>query len=208
MPKVDYGPLRESSVFSRDRVCLAQQGHSLVTRFCALNGLRCPNMVVSLQEDWHVGACAYYRPQTIHICPEECGWPCGAERSRNWSWPGSTVDREPYGVVCHELGHHCDWHRSPKKGSYGGDYSERVMKECGEPGLTSYADANPWEWFAEAFRLFVTNPELLKLVRPLTYKLIAKDFRPAVELPWDLAMGADVPQRVLQANRNKMRVLA
>lgn len=37
--------------------------------------------------------------------------------------------------------------------------------------ITSYAP-NAMEWFAEIFRLFVTNPDLLKLIRPKAYKAI------------------------------------
>lgn len=42
------------------------------------------------------------------------------------------------------------------------------MRRSEEP-ITSYSP-NVQEWFAEMFRLFVTNPDLLMMIRPMTYR--------------------------------------
>lgn len=47
------------------------------------------------------------------------------------------------------------------------------MEESGELPITSYAP-NPAEWFAEIFRLFVTNHGLLKQLRPKTYNILLR----------------------------------
>jgi hypothetical protein len=199
--------------WTRDKRTLCDLGVARATRFCLLNGLEMPPVVVTPKKEWHVNACAYYRPDTegnrewtspgINICVEHCGRPADDSPGRNWSWPGSTTDRTPYGVVCHELGHHCDWLASDKRGTYFGDFGVSVMARSGEAPLTSYAATNPAEWFAEAMRLFVINPDLLRLLRPKTYGIISLRFKPIRGRDWINALGSNVPARVVKSLRNK-----
>lgn len=149
------------------------------------------------------GACAYYRSGNIFICLEACQTPCGEANSRNWTWSGSTIDREPYGVLAHELGHHCDMFVSKNKYKYSGDYGVRVMDQSGEAPLTGYCP-NPAEWFAEMFRLFVTNHALLRKVRPRTWELLICRWNAVSGDDWIQELGDDVPERIIRSNRNKM----
>ncbi len=153
---------------------------------------------------WRVSACAYYRANVIHICVERCAIPGRA--GRGWSWPGYPVDRTPYGVLAHELGHHVDWHVSERKKVYGGDFSSRIAVETREERLTSYCP-NHQEWFAELFKLFVTNPDLLWRIRPRTHNVLAGRFNPVQPLrSWEEELVAhDAPDRTLQAARNRIR---
>ena len=101
------------------RLDLADLGCLRVSEFCWVNKILVPTVRVVPLDDWHVDACAYYRSNTesnrkwtkpgIDICLERCASPATEHQVRNWNWPGSTTDREPFGVLCHELGHHCDW---------------------------------------------------------------------------------------------------
>ena len=193
--------------FPRNQESLAELGKWLVREFCDLNDLTTPEMDVIPLDHWSVGACAYYRHNTIRLCLPCCGRPCTEAQSRNWSWPGSVTDREPYGVFAHELGHHVDMLSGTQRGAYWSDYSSWMLKTSGEKPLTSYAATNPAEWFAEAFRLFATNPELLSLVRPRTHALITQKWKPAYSgWGWLHALGSNVPARVVKAQRNKMVV--
>ena len=195
------------------RKTLFLRGIERVNEFCEANRIQPPPIQQIGKEKWFVSACAYYRPETeatkkytspgINICLELCGRPCSEPTTRNWSWPGSTVDRGPYGVLCHELGHHCDWHTGAKKWSYGSEYCEEVKQESGEPGITSYAQENPAEWFAESFRLFVTNPGLLQTLRPLTYSILTRRWKPLLPLDWRVVLGSNVPERVVKSLLNK-----
>jgi hypothetical protein len=181
--------------------------------FCRLNGLPVPPFHNVPRSAWVVGACGYYRPDTernrkwttpgVNVCPDLCARPCGAEPSRQWSWPGYVVDRTPYGVVLHELGHHADWCVGGRKGTYYSEFCEEAKAAAGEPGLTSYADENPAEWFAEAFRLFAANPVLLEFVRPRTCAVLNARFTPVTTADWRTEMGTDVPDRVVRAATNK-----
>lgn len=139
----------------------------------------------------------------IQICLEHCGRLCGEEMSRNWTWPGSTTDREPYGVLCHELGHHCDLFAGESKWTYGSEYSANLCRKAKEPPISGYHD-NEAEWFAEMFRVFVTNPALLKQLRPRTYDLLTDTWAPLGNTKdWVTPLGTNVPARVIKALRNK-----
>lgn len=193
---------------------LYYRGCLRVRQFCKVNGLILPVITRVRKEDWHVSACAYYRPDTekmrkwtktgINICLEECARPCSELQTRNWNWPGSTTDREPYGVVCHELGHHADWSKGVKKWEYGSEYCEQVMKESGEDAITSYCP-NPAEWFAEIYRLWVTNHALLQYIRPKTWEILRRDWTPVSKDDWKEELGEDCPARVIKALERKGR---
>jgi len=179
---------------------LLTRGEALMSLFCGLNGLEVPPVFVRSRAEWPFGARAYYRPTKIEICLEACAHVGTAGRS--WSFPGYSVDRTPFGVIAHELGHHADVTKSSRSRGYLGDYSVRVRAESGEERLTSYCP-NDGEWFAEMFRLFVTNPNLLKAIRPRTHALLARDFQPVVKGFWEEVL-SDAPDRTLMACRRKV----
>lgn len=182
--------------------------------FCSLNdleGVPTPTVSVSTKRDsWKFSVCAYYRPHTgIVMCLDMCAKLAGPERSRNWNWPGSTTDRTPVGVIAHELGHHYDYHKSEpsRRGAYWGNFSTMICQSTDEKPITSYAENNA-EIFAEWFRLFVTNPPLLKILRPKVYRaLLAAGLKPLfVEdhgrtLTWQECLRANslvnVPERIV-----------
>lgn len=179
---------------------LLLRGLEHMRTFCGLNGLAVPEVNARAKSEWRFSACAYYRPVYIEICPDACA-AIGRE-GRCWSFPGYSVDRTPYGVIAHELGHHADRSRSVRRGNYFGDYGMKTRVASGEKPLTSYCP-NDAEWFAEMFRLFVTNPDLLRQIRPVTYELLADDFKPSLELPWDEVLRA-APLRTIEAARKKI----
>lgn len=207
-----------SVCFPSSKSALYHMGTLLARSFCFLNRIPEPAFHQCPRDVWHVDACAYYRPDTeqnrkwmaalknqgpgINICLVHCGTPCTNDQPRNWTWPGSTTDREPYGVVAHELGHHMDWIASEKKGNYGGDYSSYVMEQSGEKPISGYSP-NPWEWFAEMARLFITNPDLLRQLRPRTYAIFLERWKPLIQTDWKTTLGENVPVKVLRTLRNK-----
>lgn len=214
--RMDVGTPQKGGAMNRptNKLQLFELGCQRVYNFCDLNKLVRPAINEVKKEDWVVGSCAYYRPDTksmrkwtrpgINICLDRCGRSCNNLDTRNWSWPGSTTDRTVYGVLCHELGHHVDWLTGKRKGKYFSEYCQQVKDEAKEEGITSYANENSAEWFAEAFRLFVTNPELLMLIRPRTYGILCLKFKPIKE-DWKEVLGSNVPSKILAALRKKMK---
>ena len=186
---------------SKSRKDLLVRGEDLAQRFCTLNKLHMPAVQVTPSRDWRFDACAYYRPVYIAICVEKCA-PLG-KAGRAWSWPGNVIDRTPYGVIQHELGHHVDHTFSKDRGAYFGDYSQGMRGITKEPPLTGYCP-NDAEWFAEIFRLFVTNPDLLRLLRPRAFAALSDRLRPAVTEPWEKVL-ADAPIRTLVSCENKIK---
>jgi hypothetical protein len=181
---------------------MLERGGALLKRFCAANGLQAPPIVTVPRSTWAFDACAYYRPVEIHICVEKCA--AIGTAGRQWSFPGHSVDRTPYGVIAHELGHHADWSRSARKGRYYGDFSIAMRARCDEAPLTSYCP-NDAEWFAEMFRLFVTNPDLLHRLRPNAYwYLLGAGFKPVFDDPWYSRL-AEAPERTIAVIARKLQ---
>ena len=183
---------------------LLEVGIERSQEFCRVNALEFPELRVILKEDWRFDACAYYRPDYIAICPERCA--SLGYGGRSWSWPGYVVDRTPYGVIAHELGHMVDRLLSDQKSSYHGDYSVTLRGIVREAPITSYCP-NDAEWFAEIFRLFVTNSGLLAQIRPRVFDALSHRFIPVSKPSWqsELSSVVDVPERIVKAARNKIR---
>jgi hypothetical protein len=168
--------------------------------FCERNAIEAPRVEVVPRSAPMFGTCAYYRANVITICVERCAAP--GELGRQWSWPGYVVDRTPYGVIQHELGHHVDMLRSRRRDRYRGDYSINVRKASGEKPVTSYCP-DDGEWFAEIFRLYVTNPDLLRRMRPRVGAILSTCFAPVFADSWrDRLAGA--PERTLDAAARKI----
>lgn len=186
-----------------DRESLFEEGSSLLKQFCKLNRLDVPEV-----RKWHVdswrfqGTCAYYRPTYIAICVDRCAR-LGLG-GRAWSWPGYVIDRTPYGVLQHELGHHIDIMMSGMKEGYQGTYSISLRKQTKELPITGYTP-NDAEWFAEIFRLFVTNPDLLDRCRPQTFAVLEKQFTLSTDKRWDQVLRSmDAPKRITDMAKKKM----
>ena len=180
---------------------MLERGIELMRRFCAANDLPVPPVIEEPPLRWAYGACAYYRPVEIHICVPRCA--AIGVAGRQWSFPGHSVDRTPYGVIAHEIGHHADWSRSMKRGRYYGDFSVAMRARSGEEPLTSYGP-NDAEWFAEMFRLFMTNPDLLLHLRPRTHAELAQCFTPVFrDTTWrERLVGA--PERTILSIERKL----
>ena len=157
-----------------DRGSLYMEGVKLAQEFCDINDIRMPlfNPVRPGDRYYGLGTCAYYRPESINVMIEKCARP--GTGGRCWSWPGYVIDRTPFGVVQHELGHHVDYVL--------GNISKKIyMAADKEEQLTGYTGTDNrsgtffMEWFAENFRLFVTNPYLASAIRPKFYKAIENE---------------------------------
>ncbi len=177
------------------------RGIELASIFCSENGLPTPVINVRTRAQWRVSACAYYRVMHIEICPDLCS--TIGLNGRSWSCPGYSVDRTPYGVIQHEIGHHVDWSRGDIKDRYWSNYSRDLRAATGEDPISGYCE-NDAEWFAEILRLFITNPDFLKILRPRTYaRLIADGLKPVFTDRWDERLSC-APERTLQAAARKV----
>lgn len=178
-----------------DRETLFTMGVRVMAEFCNINSIFTPEVRKVNPNGWPYSTCAYYRPSYMAICVQRCAWIGTAGRA--WSFPGYTVDRTPYGVLQHEFGHHVDVLRGENRRAYWSEFSKAVREASGEKPITSYCP-NDAEWFAEMFRVYVTNPDLLLQVRPRTHRELRRCFEPVFRDTWrDRLQGA--PARTITA---------
>lgn len=166
-----------------------------IGKWCAANGVEMPRVETRTGKP-DFGVCAYYRSGVITIWVQSCAGL--GQVGRQWSWPGYVVDRTPYGVLAHELGHHVDHQHGPR-----GGFRSHVWRPLDAQPLTGYCP-NDNEWFAELFRLFVTNPDLFRRVRPKVADLFLADWPNAAESrPWQEVLQDSA--RHIAAAENKIR---
>lgn len=185
-------------------------------KFCDKNKIRKPT-IVRVEKDspyYRLNTCAFYRgyqtlrseqAETIWIMVDKCAQ-IGTS-GRQWSYPGYAVDRTPYGVISHELGHHVDYlkSREMKETKCEYSFSSRIRENANETPLTGYCPDNAdHEWFAEMMRLFITNPDLLKNIKPKTYHQIVRFFEPCETRMWTSVL-KNAPQRTIDAARQKFK---
>lgn len=203
-----------------EKETLYEAGVKLAERFCAKNNIPMPTVkrLMPTERLYHLATCAYYRPTTIHIMVEKCAAPGHAGRS--WSWPGYVIDRTPYGVVQHELGHHLDHLRSGKGSTLAEAtdkmFSKNIYLQSKEEPLTGYLGTDDrnhtfyMEWFAENFRLFVTNPDLSYELRPRFYgAMVEANINPVVEEGWsEVLYMHSAPERIEKMAERKVKFAA
>ena len=76
----------------------------------------------------------------------------------NDEWPGAVV---------HEMGHYVNDTLS----MFSSREENRMLYETEAGKISSYARENDREYFAEVFRLYVTEPQILKLISPSSYQM-------------------------------------
>lgn len=186
-----------------NRDTLFQNGLALLQEFCEANAIPMPPVRQNIMAS-RMGACAYYREHEITIWVPACA--SIGYGGRAWSYPGYVIDRTPYGVLQHEIGHAADLRMGESRRAYWSDFSTKLRKASGEVKLTNYCP-NDAEWFAEMFRLFVTNSDLLKRVRPRTYALLKEHFKPVIDKPWRKVL-KDAPERTIEMAAKKIEAVA
>lgn len=184
---------------------LCERGAALMEEFCKANGIPLPELVRLEKTDryYYLGSCAFYRPTTINIAVEKCA--ANGFGGRAWSWPSYSIDRTPYGVIQHELGHHVDHVKTNNPLKVKADlFSYVIHGESGEAPLTGYLGTDDEdqtfykEWFAENFRLFVTNPDLCRLIRPKFCMAMCLRFKPVIKGRWeDVLIGHGATDRII-----------
>lgn len=180
---------------------LFKRGIDRIHEFSVVNNINPIDILQIPKNRWKFNYCGYYRNNKIHVCIEKCARTAVDLQYRNWNWPGSTVDREPFGVISHEFSHFLDEISSGKEGKW---YSSLVRMESKEPKLTNYCP-NDSEWFAEMGRLFITNHALLKEVRPRTWNILTRKWKPVSKPNWIEELGEGIPERIITSLENKIK---
>jgi|688.fasta_scaffold01889_20 hypothetical protein len=113
-----------------------------------------------------------------------------------WSYPGYKADLTPIGVLCHELGHiiHFNIQR---------DYDKYVPKVRKKESKVSSYEPNIWETIAESTKLFISNPNLLKVGRPYRFEMLTEfiGVQPVHDTDWHEAFVNANPKFIAAAEK-------
>lgn len=160
------------------KIELFELGKQVINMFSEINNLK--NQLPEIEVDNYLNNYGQYL--ALHIRSEQvprikinlnkCPMPVAIRPIRRWSFTGYKADRTPTGVLCHEFGHHYFFKETNSKKACVAML--KIIKQ--ESPITSY-EPNYGESFAEMFRLFMLNPNLLELGRPKRYEYITKELK-------------------------------
>jgi hypothetical protein len=134
----------------------------------------------------------YYYDGHLFVNVPRTAAPVNRPCARSWSYPCWKTDRTAVGVVAHEIGHHIEV-KLAERGllsayEHGPAWRELIYKV--KKQVSGYEPVASEAW-AESIRLFILNPELLKLGIPQRYEFITKTvgLKPSESRPWREVLG-------------------
>lgn len=150
----------------------------MAAEFCALNGLDLPTFINSKITYGYRG---YYQSRRIVVDVEGGTILPNRNPGFGWTFPGYKADLTALGVGCHEFGHYVQ----DALGWKLVNSAARVAGVLGEERVSGY-EPNAGERFAECFRLFMTNPDLLRVGRPKRWAHLTTHLglKPVHDTPW------------------------
>jgi hypothetical protein len=101
-----------------------------------------------------------------------------------WSFTGFKADMTAPGVLAHEFGHHV---HNMLIGIHGNSTLLKAIRKVKKNELpVSGYEPNSYETFAEAIRLFILNPNLLRLGRPIRWAFLTQGLglKPLHDISW------------------------
>lgn len=144
-------------------------GKSTADTFCKMNGFVVPTIKRKNMLGLY-GMCFYRDEKTrIAINVDYCNLPCqrvGFDKN----WPGAPNDLTPYGIVLHEIGHYIHFREEDD------DKLLAYVRARASESKINTASKCVREDFAEAVRILISNPLLLKEGRPKRYKVLTEVF--------------------------------
>lgn len=147
--------------------------------------------ITRVDKMWAKGECSY--PSKDRVCRiklKKTLTPVTKTPGFAWSFPGYKADMTQIGVLAHEFGHAV--HFALMDRTLWKTFQEMTK---GESNVTSY-EPNHDEKFAEAFKLFLTNPDFLKVGRPMRYKFLTEvlGLVPNHNEPWTKVLSGSHPK--------------
>ncbi len=186
----------------------ANVGKELAWAWMSLNRIPLPSVLYLdresagrlLKKSWLGVHSSKGGPSRIAVAVEDCDFSCRFDTPQGVfvQAPGSFEDHSALGVLCHEVGHHVDYALNPRAYSRSKVSGFSDLIDC--EAEVSDEEFNIHESFAEAIRLFVTNPSLLRQGRPARWSLLTDQLglRPLHKEPWQAVL-AKSPRYVHRA---------
>lgn len=113
-----------------------------------------------------------YNTQKIKVYADNCliTGDSRLDLSKTWSFPGYKTDLSLYGVLAHEVGHHLD--NLLRLRDVWRAHIASYDKMLNEQPVSAYACTSVYEDIAESIRLLITNPDLLRILRPMRHTIL------------------------------------
>ncbi len=177
---------------SYDKAIATQQAVELVNGFLDLNGIPRPKrFITEIDKDakppgknpWH--DYGFYWQGTIFANVKKSRVPVKTP-GFSWTFTGSKADLTAPGIIAHEHTHYVHHHLEEAGGKVIRiDMLNALNKLIDDEEPLSGYEPNVYELMAEAGRLFILNPTLLKAARPLRYQTLC-DFglKPCHDTHW------------------------
>jgi len=132
-----------------------------------------------------------YRDGHVFVNLPVTALPVRVPAMRSWSWPCYKTDRTAMGVVAHELGHYVEdilQKKKTLKSDVQGIQWRVLIEFTGRKPVSGYEPV-PSEAWAESMRLFILNPDLLRLAIPARYNFIREFLKPSERRTWSEVLG-------------------
>lgn len=147
--------------------------------FCEANNITPPVVLKNSNRFHHFG---FWWKNEIHINMKACPNPV-KEPFRMWSYTGYKADRTVTGVIAHEMGHHV--HFNSFKRDYWVERFGTKEMQAAKYRVSGYEPVVN-ETIAESMRLFILNPDLLRVIAPPRFELFLElGLKPIVDLKWE-----------------------
>jgi hypothetical protein len=154
---------------------LLMKGLELIERFSDLNRIKTPLVFIDSTIKSAYGV--FYPNNVIHVNLKVCRPPVKVP-GYDWTFPGYVQDLTPYGILAHEFGHYIS-------DMLGKEFRKNFVNiKRIEDNVTASDDRGLDEKMAEAARLFITNPDILKRGRPIRYRIFSEHYEPVVRNRW------------------------
>lgn len=172
-----------------------QYGRDIISRFCKLNKIDQPIITNKKCDPRYYGFYSYGSNEIVYD-KKQCRVSVNVPGFQ-WAYTGYKADVTVAGILSHEMGHYVD--------DYFGYPSQRIKRFVRKEKSVSSYEPDGCEIFAEAFRLFLLNPNLLQLACPRRYEFLTekccRNLIPFFETSWDVNLRNAHP-RILDAASN------
>jgi hypothetical protein len=162
-----------------DKMSNYEQGLAMCLKWLQLNRLSIPRFRITRMTRGHRGLYSWKRPNTVFVNLKLAVTPPKTPGFR-WSFTGYKADMTPAGICAHEVGHHANYERGWRK------IQDLIPADVyAEDDISGYV-YNQSELIAESIKLFILNPNLLKIGRPAHWKFVTRTMRlkPLHDIPW------------------------
>lgn len=171
----------------------------LVFEFCSANSIAMPDVIGDgkKRKKRSPSSSGYCTNRTIF---HTSGVKPALNPGYSWSFTGYKSDMTAYGIMAHELGHWFHFRLSDGSPRTFGDIGRSAAAvAAAEPAVTSY-EPNGCEVLAEAARLYILNPDLLRAGRPRRFEFLEKlGMKTIIDATWETVLA--------NAGERRLRVL-